>query len=55
MSSQGKIRSRRISVLVAVPKILEILREYEIRRFPDLERLESALKSDYFAIQVVDD
>lgn len=34
-----QIHSRRISLLVSVPKILEILREYVIRRFPDLENL----------------
>ena len=34
-----QIRSRRISVLVSVPKILEILREYVIKRFPELERM----------------
>ncbi len=34
-----QIRSRRISVLVSVPKILEMLREYIVRRFPELERL----------------
>src|SRR5581483_5288353 len=32
-----QICSRRISVLVSVPKILEILREYVIKRFPELE------------------
>lgn len=31
-----QIHSRRISVLVSVPKILEILREYVVRRFPEL-------------------
>ena len=31
-----QIRSRRISVLVSVPKILEVLREYSIHRFPEL-------------------
>ena len=30
-----QIRSRRISVLVSVPKILEILREYVVRQFPE--------------------
>ncbi len=30
-----QIHSRRISVLVSVPKILEILREYVVRRFPE--------------------
>ena len=30
-----QIRSRRISVLVSVPKILEILREYVLRQFPE--------------------
>ena len=30
-----QIRSRRISVLVSVPKILEILREYIVRQFPE--------------------
>ena len=30
-----QIRSRRVSVLVSVPKILEILREYVVRRFPE--------------------
>ena len=34
-----QIKSRRISVLVSVPKIVEILREYIVRRFPDLEHL----------------
>ncbi|MGA2596226.1 MAG: AMP-binding protein [Bryobacteraceae bacterium] len=34
-----QIHSRRISVLVSVPKILEILREYIVRRFPELEDL----------------
>src|SRR5579872_3219731 len=34
-----QIHSRRISVLVSVPKILEILREYIIRQFPKLEHL----------------
>ena len=34
-----QIVSRRISVLVSVPKILEILREYVVRRFPDLADL----------------
>lgn len=34
-----QIHSRRISVLVSVPKILEILREYVVRRFPELEHL----------------
>ena len=34
-----QIHSRRISVLVSVPKILEILREYIVRRFPELENL----------------
>ena len=34
-----QIRSRRISVLVSVPKILEILREYVLRRFPEIERM----------------
>jgi long-chain acyl-CoA synthetase len=34
-----QIHSRRISVLVSVPKILEILREYVVRRFPELEKL----------------
>ncbi len=33
-----QIHSRRISVLVSVPKVLEILREYVVRRFPELER-----------------
>lgn len=31
-----QIRTRRISVLVSVPKILEVLREYLLHRFPDL-------------------
>ncbi len=31
-----QIRTRRISVLVSVPKILEVLREYLIHRFPEL-------------------
>jgi long-chain acyl-CoA synthetase len=30
-----QIRGRRISVLVSVPKILEILREYVVRQFPE--------------------
>jgi long-chain acyl-CoA synthetase len=30
-----QIRARRISVLVSVPKILEILREYIVRQFPE--------------------
>ena len=30
-----QIRGRRISVLVSVPKILEILREYVLRQFPE--------------------
>ena len=30
-----QIRTRRISVLVSVPKILEILREYVLRQFPE--------------------
>jgi long-chain acyl-CoA synthetase len=30
-----QIRTRRISVLVSVPKILEILREYVVRQFPE--------------------
>jgi long-chain acyl-CoA synthetase len=34
-----QIKSRRISVLVSVPKILEILREYVVQRFPELEHL----------------
>src|SRR5208283_3617844 len=34
-----QIHSRRISVLVSVPKILEILREYLVRRFPEVENL----------------
>ena len=34
-----QIHSRRISVLVSVPKILDILREYVVQRFPELEHL----------------
>ncbi len=34
-----QVHSRRISVLVSVPKILDILREYIVRRFPELENL----------------
>ena len=30
-----QLRSRRVSVLISVPKILEILRDYVIRRFPE--------------------
>ncbi len=30
-----QIRSRRISVLVSVPKILEVLRDYLLREFPE--------------------
>src|SRR5204862_4854455 len=30
-----QIRTRRISVLVSVPKILEVLREYLLARFPE--------------------
>ena len=33
-----QIHSRRISVLVCVPKILEVLREYLIQRFPELAK-----------------
>ena len=33
-----QIRSRRISVLVSVPQILEILREYLQRKFPELKQ-----------------
>jgi long-chain acyl-CoA synthetase len=33
-----QIRQRRISVLVSVPKILEILREYVLRQFPEAAR-----------------
>jgi len=36
-----QIDSRRISVLVSVPKILDILRDYVIRRFPELEHLQA--------------
>ncbi|HLJ45575.1 MAG TPA: AMP-binding protein [Bryobacteraceae bacterium] len=31
-----QIRSRRISVLVSVPKILDVLREYVVQKFPEL-------------------
>src|SRR5207248_1400189 len=31
-----QIRTRRISVLVSVPKILEMLREYVVQRYPEL-------------------
>jgi long-chain acyl-CoA synthetase len=34
-----QIKSRRISVLVSVPKILDILRDDVVRRFPELEHL----------------
>ena len=34
-----QLRSRRISVLVSVPQILEILREYLEQRFPELRQL----------------
>ncbi len=34
-----QIRSRRISVLVAVPKILEVLRDYILREFPETRDL----------------
>ena len=37
-----QIVPRRISVLVSVPKILEILREYVVRRFPDLADLKES-------------
>ncbi len=36
-----QIRSRRISVLVSVPQILEILREYLQQAFPELKNLKS--------------
>ena len=36
-----QIRTRRISVLVSVPKILEILREYLIHRYPELAQPET--------------
>lgn len=37
-----QIRMRRISVLVSVPQILEILRAYFIQTFPELQRLRPA-------------
>jgi len=35
-----QIRTRRISVLVSVPQILEILREYLLQTFPDLKNMQ---------------
>ncbi len=35
-----QIRTRRISVLVSVPQILEILREYLLQMFPDLKNIQ---------------
>ncbi|MGI8743118.1 MAG: AMP-binding protein [Bryobacteraceae bacterium] len=37
-----QIRTRRISVLVSVPKILEVLRAYLLQRFPELAELPSS-------------
>ena len=34
-----QIRTRRISVVIAVPKILEVLRKYTLRQFPEAARL----------------
>ena len=35
-----QIHGRHVSFLVAVPKMLEVLRQYVVRRFPDLTRIE---------------
>ena len=35
-----QIRTRRISVLVSVPQILEILREYLLQAFPELKDMQ---------------
>jgi long-chain acyl-CoA synthetase len=37
----GQVRGRRVSFLVAVPKMLEVLRQYVMRQFPDLARNEA--------------
>ena len=48
-----QIRTRRISVLVSVPKILELLRDYLVQRFPELaqsHRYRSALAAAVVAL-----
>jgi long-chain acyl-CoA synthetase len=40
----ARIRRERISVLAAVPRVLDILRQYVLRRFPDLERRRTEMK-----------
>jgi long-chain acyl-CoA synthetase len=42
----AQIRSRRVSVLVSVPKILEVLREYVTRKVDDVGRASQARRED---------
>jgi long-chain acyl-CoA synthetase len=42
-----QIRGRRVSVVIAVPKLLEVLREYVIHRFPEVAEVTSSARSHW--------
>ena len=44
-----QIRSRRVAILVAVPKVLEVLRDYIVHRFPEAAEPRTGIKHGRFA------